>query len=221
MYRLTTALARYSEIPLTREQLLELAGEFISSDDIFPYLRRGFAEGAYLHQLGFCKLILATIDGAHRRAIRLHYWNRHDVKDDIHDHIASFASQVLFGSLQNEIYSISPEGEQFVKEKFVANGHGCIPSERDEVKETLVLKSREIVGMQGTYFLKYDDLHRLMPSSEELITLVIQDSPLEREINVYRGTGPTCNGSKIARTLTDEQMSAICLRMTALLGDVR
>lgn len=221
MHRLTTELARYSEIPLTREQLLELAREFVCNDDILLCLRRGLAEGGYLHQLGFYKLILATINGAYRRTIRLHYWNRYDIKDDIHDHIASFASRVLFGSLQNEIYSICPEGEQFVKEKFVADGHGCMPSERDEVKDTLTLKSREIVEVQSTYFLRYDELHRLTPKSEELITLVIQDSPLEREINVYRRAAPAYIGSKTASTLTNEQMSAICLRMTALLGGAR
>lgn len=221
MKSLTDALACRSETALSREQLLELAEELICKEDVLAFLQEGsdvFGLPAYFHQLGFYKFVLATIEGSYRRTVRLHYWKRSEVKDDIHDHVASFASKVLVGSLRNEIYSTNISGELFVEETFVADGLGCIPSHAVKTENTLELKSQNLLGAGATYYLNYDVLHRLKPMSENLITLIIQDAPVAREIKVYRRIGESHITSKPANPLTSEEMAVVRQEMAILLA---
>jgi hypothetical protein len=63
-----------------------------------------------IHPLGFYSFLLGNVD--ERSILRLHIWYNGEMQDErllIHNHVFNFTSQVLVGSLTNQVFAIRPE----------------------------------------------------------------------------------------------------------------
>lgn len=223
MQELISELVKASDKPLTRSQLTELiSNNNFHPEEILAKIKKQWHEEnitGHAHQLGFFKLKLAVVDGTFPRTIRLHYWNRAEVQDDIHDHISSFASRVIYGSLRNELYESNDGDQNYILKKFKSTGDCCTPSSHHPVKmQSLRILSNETLEEGQSYFLKYDQLHRLTPISDELITLIVQDAPADREINVYRRANNELARSESATPIPKSKSLKIFSRLEKLLG---
>lgn len=206
------------------EELVDIVDRCVTLDDIREYLSDQIVKSApdvegYVHQLGFHKYLICTIAGAKLRRIRLHFWRRCEISDDIHDHIASFASKVLWGDLEHETFKVSDVGEAFSHYRFMASGNGCslvdLPEER---QVRLQLASRATVAQARTYFVHHDDLHRAMPVSEYLISLMVQDEPIDRRINVFQQSAQFDDRPHFSRRLLPMETLNSFRQMAFLLG---
>ncbi|WP_460149529.1 cupin domain-containing protein [Pseudomonas sp. S3_E10] len=223
MQELISELARSSNKPLSPVQLLKLASnEYFCPQELLSTINKQWRDkksSGHTHQLGFFKFQIAVINGNFPRTVRLHYWNRTKIKDDIHDHISSFASKVIYGSLKNEFYEPNDESKNYILKKFKSVGSCCTPSRHElEKMQSLEFLREETLEAGQSYFLKYDQLHRLVPKSDELVTLIIQDIPIDREINVYRHANDVTYRSESAIPISDFNFHDIFSRLENLIG---
>lgn len=222
MIKLISFLERLSDTPLTRKELLEIVEKYVESDVVANYINSRLAISTelrhdFLHQLGFYKFCVQNVPGLFPRRVRLHYWQRTKVRDDVHDHAYSFASKVLYGSLVNEIYQEKTEGERFFYKQFRSLGQYCVPTEEIMSESRLSLLKKEEVSSPLSYYVHSDELHCVKPLSNELITLVVQDIPSNSEINVFRRASLEFESAEAAIQLTSTQANEIFQRMSNLL----
>lgn len=223
MKELIFELKKASNKHLSQDQLLNLVSEkYFSAQELLSTINEQWLDKkicGQTHQLGFLKFQIAVINGIFPRAVRLHYWNRAKIKDDIHDHISSFASRVIYGSLKNEFYEPRGESQNYTLKKFQSSGNCCSPSGHELKKnQSLELLHEKIVESGQSYFLKYNQLHRLIPKSDELVTFIIQDAPVDREINVYRYANNDAYRSDSAVPIPEVDLPNIYSRLEKLIG---
>ncbi|MFM0211491.1 hypothetical protein PQQ96_29275 [Paraburkholderia sediminicola] len=224
MKELISVLTDSKDSPLIAEKLLDVVERYATCENTLAYLGDqilGSTERAngYIHQLGFYKFVVANIDGTFPRRIRLHFWKKGEVKDDVHDHVASFASKVLYGSLINECFEHNGLGEAFIHKEFSARGESCHPEGFANSYATLSLQSRTEMGPLTTYFQDYRQLHRAGPATSEVVTLLVQDAPNDRMINVFRERNfSSSDRSDTPMPMSVSQARNAYMQMRALLG---
>ncbi|MFV8577723.1 hypothetical protein ACNRBH_00735 [Ralstonia pseudosolanacearum] len=223
MKLLTRELLALKNSDVAEKELVDIVSSHATTEQIVEYLAEQTlkpiidAQG-YSHQLGFHKFIISDLDGTHPRKIRLHLWEKGKIEDDIHDHIAPFASKILHGYLTHEIYQRGRSGEHFFWHRFSACSDGCVPSEECTVSTELELACRTTIAERETYFLNYDALHRAVPVSQRVISLVVQDTPVDRQINVFR-CKPRSTQSDLARRLSNDETRAYFQKILSVLGN--
>ena len=77
------------------------------------------ARASYRHRNGFDKIVLAAPPGSQLKLV-LHLWRQDEVvgRDHIHNHRWDFASVVLLGALQLELYKRDAEGATYIRMKY-------------------------------------------------------------------------------------------------------
>lgn len=110
-----------------------------------------------IHPLGFEKYVLWDSSAGQRA--RLHYWPQNKWPfESIHDHRFNFYAIVIKGHYIHEEYDINQRKDS------------------DEVEITLTRK--QIVDTGQCYYFQAGTFHRIIPSDEETISLIIRSSPL-------------------------------------------
>ncbi len=127
-----------------------------------------------VHPLGFLALIW-RID--QYRVVRLHYWKKsfdwHQSDGlDIHDHVFSFISVLLFGRVVNKEYDIVPGAigaECIYRTEYFAGGSKLV---RGSANVSLRLVAEQRYSAPDVYAMKSGILHRTELNSEEAVTLL-------------------------------------------------
>lgn len=223
MKSLIETLTALRNSAVTDEELVDIVAKHATAKDTRTYLDEQISNSTqgvrgYVHQLGFYKFVTATINGTWSRKVRLHFWKRSEITDDVHDHIASFASKVLYGSLINETFERVDSGEIFIHRQFSARGDGCNPSDLPASFTRLGLQRRAVIAPSSTYFLNYEQLHRAAPRSTHAISLVVQNSPIDRGINVFRKKADLTERPDSARSMSVCETRDVFEQMSLLLG---
>lgn len=224
MKRLIDILSKKNNIALEQQELVDMLTRYTSPIETKEYLGDLLSKGelnlsGYEHQLGFYKFIIADIDGMYPRRLRLHFWRRGQIEKDIHDHIASFASMVLQGTLTSTKFSISDLGNEYYRQNFVAVGDSCEPSTESEQTIKLIPNSKSIIKAGEIYHLNFNELHCAEPLSICTISLILQDSPVDRNIQVYRASQSTNEVISSSRTLYFDEKRRVLEEIHFQLGE--
>ena len=121
----------------------------------------------HYHPLGF---VYARLAAEHGVAIRLHIWSdlarTQEPVWDIHDHIFSFSSLVLFGATRNECFEFRADSAGDVGEFRVDyNEEGSVLTSLGIVG-TLHETGTALVGAGGLYTMPSGKLHRTTPCTQ-------------------------------------------------------
>ncbi|WP_341280158.1 hypothetical protein [Paenibacillus sp. FSL H8-0537] len=118
-----------------------------------------------IHPLGFEKYVLWNSEDSGIRG-RLHYWPQNKWPfESIHDHRFNFAVILLCGEYTHEEYKVTE-------------------LEMDKVEIELTRSSKVIEG--DTYFFEAGSFHRVIPSNEMTLSLIVRSKailPFSRVIN--------------------------------------
>jgi len=180
------ALQGVSDRKLSSEELLNIVRMNTTAPCLVEYIEVSPAPILYRHQLGFYKFVLAEVPGLFSRRIRLHFWENGNFEDDVHDHISSFASKVLIGELRNHLYENDLSGDEFFENIFCAKEHGCHQRAGNVSRVRLASRERISVRSGESYYLNSRKLHRLEVVTDRLATVVVQDTPEQKPIAVFR-----------------------------------
>lgn len=224
MKRLIDILSKKNNVVLKQQELVDMLTKYTSPIEIQEYLGDLLSKSelnltGYEHQLGFYKFIIADVGGRYPRRVRLHFWRRGQIEKDIHDHIASFASIVLQGTLTSTKFSISDLGDEYYRQDFVAVGDSCEPSTESSQTIKLIPKNKSTIKKGDVYYLNFNELHCAEPLSICTISLILQDSPVDRNIHVYRLRQSTSEVINSSRTLYVDEKRRILEEMHFQLGE--
>lgn len=222
MNTLIDELTAQKDATLSEHELVAIVAS-VTGRDVRNFLIRELSARSssvmgYVHQLGFRKFIIATVSGTRTRTVRLHYWHRHSIFEDIHDHIASFSSNIIYGRLDQEFFHLARGGEDFDHRAFCAEGTSCIPLISSEKQAALRFDRRVTVNQSESYFLHHSQLHRARPDSDYAISLVVQDSPTSKLINVYTSMASRSQRDLHSSKLSKSELSTSFAEMIELLG---
>lgn len=190
MKQLINELNQRCNEDLSDKVLIEILTNLVNKNVINEYIhslldKRIVDIKGYEHQLGFYKFIISEVGGKYPRRVRLHFWKIGEVHEDVHDHITSFASRVLHGTILSKNFVLNDDGEKYYHKKFIAVGHNCEPYVENLEVKNLSQVGQFQINSSEVYYVNFEDLHCIEPVSEYAITLVIQNSPIQRNINVY------------------------------------
>ncbi|MBJ7222518.1 MULTISPECIES: hypothetical protein [unclassified Brenneria] len=188
MKRLINELNKWHNEELSDKRLIDILTDYVSPIEMQEYIYSLLAQNdldiiGYEHQLGFYKFVIAEIPGAYPRRIRLHFWKLGKIGKDVHDHIASIASRVLHGTLLSRRFNLHENGEEYYRQTFMAAGPHCEPNVQNLEVKNIVLIDEFQINSGEIYYVNFEELHSIEPMSDYAITLVLQDSPVERDIN--------------------------------------
>ncbi|OEH94288.1 hypothetical protein [Bacillus solimangrovi] len=160
----TKALENASNI----EKLKELVSENVTLDNVSSWLRDlkesqdsesigSLASLMEQHPLGFEKYVIWKSETNGSR-VRLHYWPQTKwPMESIHDHRFHFCAKVLKGYYIHEEYDVKN-------------------LEGDSVE--VYLKKKEIINAGDTYFFPAGSFHRVTPSEEMTVSLIVRGEPV-------------------------------------------
>jgi len=226
MKRLINQLNQRCNEDLSDKALNDMLTDLVNKSEVNKYIRSLLDKHVlnikgYEHQLGFYKFIISEIGGKYPRRLRLHFWKYGEVQEDVHDHITSFASRVLHGTILSRNFILDDDGEKYYHKKFMAAGHNCEPSVQSLEMKNLSQVGQFQINSSEVYYVSFEDLHCIEPLSEYAITLVLQNSPIERNINVYSKQLHPDDSSCTAKYLDSATMYKILEKIYFLLGKER
>lgn len=149
---------------------------------------------SYCHENGFHKYVL--LEGQNFK-IRLHHFGVTEkvAMENIHDHRWPFASTILKGNLEMEMYEESQlhaEGDLLLHYRYNSD-------KSKGAYETILLglikmkRKSQIKYFEGdSYLLTPEALHRIT-NKEECVTLIITGKPCSTECNLYAKREITCD----------------------------
>ncbi|KJV35036.1 hypothetical protein [Pantoea sp. SM3] len=223
MKRLINELNQRCNEDLSDKDLIDMLTHLVNNDEIYEYIKSLLDKSTlningYEHQIGFYKFVISEIGGKCPRRVRLHFWKYGEVQEDVHDHIASFSSRVLHGTILSKNFILNDDGERYFHKNFAAVGHNCKPYVQNLEATNLSQAGEFQINSNEVYYVNFDDLHCIEPLSEYAITLVLQNSPNERNINVYSRQSHTGDSSRTAKNLDSATMSRVLEKICFLLG---
>jgi len=142
---------------------------------------------SYYHQNGFDKFVL--IDNQYFK-LRLHVWQPENIdkaQENIHDHRWAFASKVLYGSFQNQLFE---EHEQGNIERYF---YTYLPAYKDQKydlkyngKRRLTLLEEVNLQTSQLYCLAPDVLHRISQvNSDGCATLMLTGTAFRTDCRLF------------------------------------
>lgn len=223
MKRLINELNQRCNEDLSDKALINMLKDLVNKNEVDTYIYSLLDKSVlnikgYEHQLGFYKFIISEIGGKYPRRVRLHFWKYGEIHEDVHDHVTSFASRVLHGTILSRNFILNDDGEKYYHKKFIAVGHNCKPHVQNLEVKNLSLVSQFQINSSEVYYVNYEDLHCIEPLSEYAITLVLQNTPIERNINVYSKQSHTDDSSCTAKYLDSANMYKALEKIHFLLG---
>ena len=139
------------------------------------------ASCSYRHRNGFDKIVLASGGGAGLKLV-LHVWPRHDLPDEdhIHNHRWDFASVVLAGALQLDVYEPDHAGEPYSVMRYRSlPGPGNCDLELDGTM-TVSVHASLTMAVGSSYTWSADMLHRAYGVPGQMTATLIVQGPARR-----------------------------------------
>ena len=166
MSEVTDALNRYATSHLKRDL-------FAVSNDV-EWLS-AIACVSYKHANGFSKLVLGESESGR---LRLHIWEPDAAaEENIHEHRWHFASAVIAGSIESEIWVDAFDCRAPTFEEFIYEVHSGGASRRS-VGRTRAACLRKVTRLAGdAYFMLPGVMHRIARTSGVTATLVFTTAP--------------------------------------------
>ncbi len=143
---------------------------------------------SYYHENGFHKIVLLS---GRNFKLRLHHFgvSYKAPMENIHDHRWPFASSVLYGHLNMELFKLTKTSEK-AEELY----HFIYDSDKKSGSYSTELKGKSFLRKENTrtfnagesYLMLPDELHRIKNNhGEESITLIITGNPVDANCNLY------------------------------------
>lgn len=177
------------------------------------------ARGSVAHPLGFDKFTLLSTPSYQ---LKLHVWwpdaSSRPV-EDIHNHRFDFASAVVVGFLQSEVFRMAPTGAPVVRYSetndvdqgrygFVEDGFAHIG-----------LSQRHSIGPRSVYFTTADVLHRVFtPARDVTATLFLKLSPVRCETTVLVDPALPKRSCRVRQVYSSADVAARFHEFLRLLG---
>jgi len=149
------------------------------------------ARASYRHRNGFDKIVLASPPGSSLKLV-LHLWEHGDLDgeiDHIHNHRWDFASIVLRGTLQYELYKSDPRGTRYSKLQYQR-----LPRSRSYElapcgSMTVSAQATANLTTGSTYTWDATLLHRAWAApGHKTATLIVQGRPIRKRTTVLVDT---------------------------------
>lgn len=142
---------------------------------------------SYVHQLGFEKYELFKFGYNQDCAVRMHIWHgsASSTKEDIHDHCFDFCSKILTGELKQEYYNERIDGVEYQKCNYRVDKNfrsTCLHSKN----ATAAMVGSKTIGKNEIYFLRNDELHKIVSAKTPTVTLLVQGKYVKDSANVLR-----------------------------------
>lgn len=140
------------------------------------------------HPLGFYACTL--IDEGDRK-IRLHFWPidggaPQSPDCQIHDHLFSFRSWVIYGSVENIEYTTSPEGQEFSVYRTEYSGYTSTLTKTNDVRNLSVQK-RESFSAGSSYDVKAGTLHKTVRTGAQPAFTVLATRDVSTTLPIVLG----------------------------------
>lgn len=149
-------------------------------------LSEELASSGQRHDNGFDKIVMATSSISGMKVV-LHIWqgSGEDGMDNIHDHRWDFASVVLRGELQTEIYRSASDGESYQAFSYQSPSGGATyrfePTGAIAVTRVALLR----LARTSTYLWDHQILHRAFGvGAARTATLIVQGRPRQNSTTV-------------------------------------
>ena len=164
------------------DQLLPFSGEGLNSflhsilDD--PRQLERVASRSYRHGNGFYKVVLGSDKSL---KLRLHIWLPGELgEENIHDHRWAFASTILCGQLESEIFAeaLTNEAKAYREYIYFAKNGDCPAHVQPNGEVRLVCTKRIIRHSGEAYHMAPGTLHRIVTTGGDMTaTLMYQAAP--------------------------------------------
>ena len=212
-HRIQAALDSFTDPTLALRQLRlfadlrEVVKDLTSSQEMVGRL----ASISQRHDNGFDKIVLYS-SPLTRMKLVLHVWRPDAPGDDnIHNHRWDFASIVLQGQLQCELYELDRSGASYLAFSYESPGKGGAYMLQPTGTCSAVKRASLSIAKLSTYSWGYPLLHRAYGTgSTRTVTLIIQGPPLQSATKVLlRATKPTGLQNPVRRLDTAELVQTL------------
>ena len=183
--------------------LRDLVKQFTENADALAKL----AASTQKHDNGFDKIVLCSSASTGLKLV-LHLWHADGItdEDNIHDHRWDFASVVLRGQLQCDIYQLEPTGDHYSTFSYESSGGAETYVFRPTGTTTAVKRVALTIASSSTYTWGHPILHRAYAiASSATATIVVQGPPVRTATRVLlRARRPMQAHNSVQRLGTPE-----------------
>src|SRR5579875_2111916 len=164
------------------------------------------AADSYLHENGFLKLTLVTTPDFQ---LRLHVWDTREgglpyLPEDIHSHTADFASVILLGGYQHEIFLETETGNEYHGYAYDGVRGSKIFSLEYAGLQCLRCVSNSYLPTRTAYNLNSEILHRVIPKPGCLTSSLVLKGPANNPaVRVYSNSTLSAGTEIAVRPLPD------------------
>ena len=173
--------------PQAGEGLVTVLEDSLSLPRLLPLLQALLADAdslqtvatrSYVHGNGFVKVVLLD---EHGYKLRLHIWFAGSAcEENIHDHRWSFASHVLVGTLNSEIWVDDVQGQVLPEFRYAAATANSAAGKQAVGHCRLSLQQHCQYGAGSSYVMPKLVLHRIINPGQHLVATVMVSAPTEQ-----------------------------------------
>ena len=177
----------FSEHPQAGEGLVSVLEEQLSLPQVLALLQglladeqalQAVAARSYVHGNGFVKVVLLD---EHGHKLRLHIWFAGSAcEENIHDHRWSFASHVLVGTLNSEIWVDDAQGQALPEYRYAAATATAAADKQALGTCRVSLQQHCQYGAGSSYVMPKQVLHRIINPGQHLVATVMVSAPTEQ-----------------------------------------
>jgi|SRR3569623_10699 len=194
-----------------RDLVRLVAAELLDDDAALSLV----AKRSFDHPTGVSKIVFTSPDSM-LPEVRLHFWppvrGRLGNELSIHDHRWDFCSNLLFGSLQHETFSINEDGDDYFGIKFVKSPGRSVYDIINLGKTPVSRISMCNLNTGDSYWLPSNRLHRMVNVGEEVACTLFLRAPYsknntevyhKRRDSVIQGSYPDRLSVSLTRTMLE------------------
>ncbi len=177
----------FSEHPQAGEGLVSVLEEQLSLPQVLALLQglladeqalQAVAARSYVHGNGFVKVVLLD---EHGHKLRLHIWFAGSAcEENIHDHRWSFASHVLVGTLNSEIWVDDAQGQALPEYRYAAATATAAADKQALGTCRVSLQQHCQYGAGSSYVMPKQVLHRIINPGQRLVATIMVSAPTEQ-----------------------------------------